>query len=347
MRALKVLLIILLALGAITVILFLLGPSRTVVERTVSMNAPASVIFPKIASLETMHGWSPWAEIDRDQATEFAGDDGAVGSKQTWTGDTVGVGSMEVLELTPHSHVGLDLRFLEPFEIQSKVDFDLVSEGDVTHVTERVTTENEFFARIVSLFRDSEAMMGPMFERGLNNLKGIAEAEHAEAAKALEARTVNGYLINSVDRPETVYVGKRNKRIKWADLEKFYGESFGAAGAAIGAAGLEMAGAPSGVYFAWNEADQSADLLAGMPVKAAASTQIPGVDVYTVPASRMLHIAYYGAYDGSMAAHEALDGYIKANNLTHYGNVIEEYITDPGQEPDTAKWLTNIYYMVK
>jgi hypothetical protein len=56
MRALKVLLITLLALGALVLILFLIGPSRTVVERTVAMNAPASVIYPKIASLETMHG---------------------------------------------------------------------------------------------------------------------------------------------------------------------------------------------------------------------------------------------------------------------------------------------------
>jgi effector-binding domain-containing protein len=63
----------------------------------------------------------------------------------------------------------------------------------------------------------------------------------------------------------------------------------------------------------------------------------------------MLKIAYYGAYDGSMnmPAHEAIDAYIKEKGLTHYGNVIEEYVTDPMAEKDTTKWLTNIYYMVK
>ena len=29
------------------------------------------------------------------------------------------------------------------------------------------------------------------------------------------------------------------------------------------------------------------------------------------------------------------------------GIVLEQYITDPSQEPDTSKWLTNIYYYVK
>jgi effector-binding domain-containing protein len=347
MRALKVLLITLLALGALVLVLFLIGPSRTVVERTVAMNAPASVIYPKIASLETMHGWSPWSEMDRDQVTEFTGEDGAVGSKQTWSGDTVGVGVMEVLELTPDQHVGLDLRFSEPFESRSKVDFDLVSEGAATRVTRRMTTDNGFISRIMCVFFDTDAMIGSAFEQGLNNLKAIAEAEHAEAAQELAARTVKGYVINTVERPATVYVGKRNKRLKWDDMDKFFGESFGGAAAAIGGAGLEMIGPPTGVYFVWNEADRTTDLLAGFPVKAAEPGQFPGFEVYTVPASRMLHIAYYGSYEDSMAPHEAMNEYIETNNLTHYGNVIEEYVTDPRQEPDTSKWLTNIYYMVK
>ena len=30
-----------------------------------------------------------------------------------------------------------------------------------------------------------------------------------------------------------------------------------------------------------------------------------------------------------------------------YTFVIEEYVTDPTLEKDTAKWLTNIYYILK
>ena len=28
-------------------------------------------------------------------------------------------------------------------------------------------------------------------------------------------------------------------------------------------------------------------------------------------------------------------------------NVIEEYVTDPGQEQDSTKWLTNVIYLIK
>ena len=45
-------------------------------------------------------------------------------------------------------------------------------------------------------------------------------------------------------------------------------------------------------------------------------------------------------------AHLAMDKYIKANNLPTQTHVIEEYVTDPMHEKDTAKWLTNIYYVL-
>ena len=108
-----------------------------------------------------------------------------------------------------------------------------------------------------------------------------------------------------------------------------------------------MAGAPSGVYFAWDERAGVTELLAGIPVNGDASLKVPGMDVYQVPAARMLHIPYYGAYEKVGTAHMAMDEMIRANGLEHYGNVIEEYVTDPRSEPDTAKWLTNVYYMIR
>jgi effector-binding domain-containing protein len=91
----------------------------------------------------------------------------------------------------------------------------------------------------------------------------------------------------------------------------------------------------------------TADMMAGFPVKGDASVKVPGMETYLVPAGKVLKIAYMGEYEKTGTAHEALNKYIGSKGLTHYGNVIEEYITDPMSEPDTAKWLTNIYYLVK
>jgi effector-binding domain-containing protein len=58
-------------------------------------------------------------------------------------------------------------------------------------------------------------------------------------------------------------------------------------------------------------------------------------------------VAYYGNYDQSEKAHDAIGDKMKADGLVLRDAVIEEYVTDPTAEPDTAKWLTNIYYPIK
>jgi effector-binding domain-containing protein len=111
---------------------------------------------------------------------------------------------------------------------------------------------------------------------------------------------------------------------------------------AIQKARLTPAGAPSGLYYVWDEAGQKADLAAGIPVNAAA--QLEGVDLIELPAGKAVAVDYYGPYSGSGEAHYALDDYLNARCWKFKGPAIEEYITDPGTEPDTMKWLTRVIY---
>jgi effector-binding domain-containing protein len=293
-----------------------------------------------------MKEWGPWQAMDKDQVQRIEGTDGTVGAIWHWEGDTVGTGSQKILSLEPNKNVRCELHFIEPFESISTATYDLEPVGDSTRITWGMEGENNFMGKIMGVFMNMDNMIGPDFEKGLANLKALAEEEQAARMAELADRTFGGYVINTVERPEMTYVGRRSK-VKFSEMKPFFGASFGAAGAAIGQAGLQMTGAPAGVFFSWDEKAQVADLLAGMPVVATPDMKVTGMDVHTIPASKMLHIAYYGAYEGSGKAHMAMDEMITAKGLTHYGNVIEEYITDPTSEPDTAKWLTNIYYMVK
>lgn len=348
MRILKTLLIIVLALVAIICVLGFIGPDTFRYERSTTMNAPPEVIYDNVRKFSKMNTWGPWQAMDRDMVNTLEGTDGEVGSVWRWTGDTVGVGKQELVALEANKSARSKLTFTIPVigDMESFSTFDLTTEGDATKVTWSMDGETGFWGKVMGKFGDTEAQLGAMFEQGLAGLKQMSESDAAAAAE-LASKTAGGYLIETVDRPELVYVGKRNKKVKWSDMEAFYGNSFQAAGAAAGAAGIETVGAPSGVFWAWNEKDQTADMMAGFPVKGDANTKVAGLETHVIPPSKMLMIAYYGAYDKSMAAHEALDGYIKEKGLTHYGNVIEEYITDPMTEKDTTKWLTNIYYMVK
>jgi len=348
MRILKTLLIIVLALVAIVVILGLIGPDTYRYERSVTVEASPSVVYGHVNSLAAMDKWSPWNERDPNMKKTLEGTDGTVGATQSWEGNSdVGKGVQRIDSLAPNTLVRTKLMFKEPMESEGDALVELAPDGSGTKVTWAMVGENNFLSNVMCKFMDMDAMIGKDFEIGLGMLKEQVETAEAIRLAELAAKTSGGYVVETVDRPELVYIGKRNKKVKWAEIPVFYGTNFGAAGAALGAAGLEMTGAPSGVLWAWNEKDQTADMMAAMPVKGDANTKVEGFETHVIPAGKMLMVAYYGDYSKNMPAHEAIDAYITAKGLTHYGNVIEEYVTDPMAEKDTTKWLTNIYYMVK
>jgi effector-binding domain-containing protein/uncharacterized protein YndB with AHSA1/START domain len=348
MRVLKTILIILGAIVVLTAVLIAMAPDEYRCERSVVIDAPPSTVYPHISSLAAMDKWSPWNEYDPNMKKSMEGTDGTVGAKSMWEGnEDVGKGEQTITALKPDQGVELDLKFLEPWQSQSKVAVDLVPEGEGTKATWSMSGENDMMGKFFGLFMDMDAMIGKDFEKGLAMLKDETEKAAAADRAELAAKTSGGYIVETIEHPETVYVGRRNKKVKWDGIGSYYATTLPAVGAAIGAAKLQMAGAPSGIYWEWNEKDQTADILAGMPVKGDADIKVPGFETHVVPASKMLMIAYYGDYAASGKAHEAMDAFIKDKGMDHYGNVIEEYVTDPMSEPDTTKWLTNIYYMVK
>ena len=53
-----------------------------------------------------------------------------------------------------------------------------------------------------------------------------------------------------------------------------------------------------------------------------------------------------GGYGKEMEVHGAIVKYMAAKGQQH-GPVIEEYISGRLDEPDSNKWITNIYYLIK
>ena len=75
--------------------------------------------------------------------------------------------------------------------------------------------------------------------------------------------------------------------------------------------------------------------------------RFPIHEYFELPACEAVYAKHFGSYD-SGNTHYAIEAYMKANEIDYSGAYIwEVYITDPMNEPDTAKWQTDIYYPVK
>lgn len=153
-------------------------PDTFKVERAATINAPAEVVFAYVNDFHKWDEWSPWSKIDPNMKKTIEGAPAGVGATYYWNGnDDVGEGRQTITESKPNEMVGIKLEFLKPFASTSQVVFALKPEADKTTVTWTMNGNNDFMGKAFSMFMDMDAMIGKDFDKGLAQMKTIAEAE--------------------------------------------------------------------------------------------------------------------------------------------------------------------------
>ena len=340
MKFIKVILITLVFLVAIAATIGFLSPSHVRVERSLVMKAPSEIVFSQINILKNWKKWSPWYQMDSAMKMEYNEIPAGAGAGYKWSSKNpkVGSGDMTITSSTKDS-ISTAMNFMEHGIARAKFIFSKKdsSSTKVTWVMESEMGMNPI-GRIFGLFMDK--MMGPDFEKGLSNLKQVAEAIPTGPKK------YRGYEVKEEDSPAKIYIVKKDS-VSWSKVAEFYQTNLPAIYAAIEKAKLEMAGAPSGLFFKWDSINKNTLMAAGIPVKGDSKTKVKGFETVVISSGMNLHIIYKGGYSKIADAHFAMDDYMKEKSLLQGSPVIEEYVSDPSKEADSSKWITNIFYPVK
>lgn len=170
--------LILVALVGVVCLIAAFQPSTFRIERSVTIGASPAALFPRLNDLHQVHAWSPWKEKDPACAYEFTGPAAGVGAAQSWSGNSdVGSGKQTIVESRPNELVRLKLEFYKPIEGLCDATFTLKPNGDQTAVTWTMAGENNFVGKLFCLFMNQDKMIGGEFEKGLANLKRLAESK--------------------------------------------------------------------------------------------------------------------------------------------------------------------------
>ena len=334
MKVLKVLGITLLVILLIGLIAALILPKEMNVSISVDIDAPVDQVWTNVSSMQAQDAWSPWYDVDPDMKVSFDGEAGAVGSSFTWSGnDQVQEGTQTITAVDAENH-SMTTKVVHNWgEGEGSITVRSNDSGGTT-VEQTYVEHVGMFGSLFMFISNGEKMMEDLLSNGLSKLKTLAEENAAKmAAKP-------AYEIQEETRGARKYAGKKEV-IKMADMGAYFAENMPKIAQACGAT---MAGPPSALYYTWDEENGQSELTVAIPVN---SEKAPNdYELYDLPEGRYLVIDYYGSYDNVGGAHEALGAYMEENNLTWNGPALEEYITDPGQEPDTSKWLTKIVYPV-
>ncbi|HYO65434.1 MAG TPA: SRPBCC family protein [Archangium sp.] len=145
-------------------------PSTFRVERSTTLQAPPEAIYPYVADLERWREWGPWrAEKYPGSQWMFGGPQEGVGAVHSWSGGSVGNGTLSLTRADPKTGVAYDMsvehgRYL----VHGRISFEPEGQGTrVTWVDEGDLGRNPFAHYLVPLIR---SRLGGYLEEGLAGL---------------------------------------------------------------------------------------------------------------------------------------------------------------------------------
>ena len=149
-------------------------PSNTTVERSVDIQAPVQTVYRLVNNLQENEKWSPWKDEDPTLKTTYSPQVEGVGASSSWDGEKMKTGSMTITEAKENESILLALDFGPRGKAQSSWKFEPIEKGTkVTWAFESDNGNNPIKRYMGAFF--AKAMIGKVFDRGLDNLRRVAE----------------------------------------------------------------------------------------------------------------------------------------------------------------------------
>lgn len=163
-------------------------PDSVHVERQVVVNASAVDMAPFASDLKKVNEWSPWEEKDPNAKKAYSPETTGVGAWYTWEGnDELGKGKQTIKSDEPGKVVHT-LEFFEPFAGVADATIAYAEKDGKTTVTWGFDQQADFGFKLMLVFSDMDAMLGPDFEKGLSMLKPRVEKAAADRIAAEEKK---------------------------------------------------------------------------------------------------------------------------------------------------------------
>lgn len=153
-------------------------PKTFRIERSIIIDSPPDRVFALIDNLGNWPRWAPQDREDPSMKRTYSGPANGKGAVSNWTGSgSSGRGGMLITESAPPRKVCVQVDWVKPFVARNVNEFVLEGTGTSTKVTWTMHGPNLYLMRIMGVFVNMDRMMGKHFERGLDNLKTLAEKD--------------------------------------------------------------------------------------------------------------------------------------------------------------------------
>jgi effector-binding domain-containing protein len=335
MKFLKILFYIIAVLVVVILVSGALLPGERSITREITIEKPASVIFPLVADFGNWHHWDPWRAMDSNAVFTISEKSCGIDSKQEWKGEIIGEGYLLTKEYDEYSRVLFDLVFDGNEEKVNQDEWLFEETASGTNVKWSTHLNLSFpMERIFGLF--IENMLGPQKEEGLSKLK-----EYAENLKQI--KEVEMEIVSLESKP--IYYISDSSDMQGDDIANKLGAAYGELGQFCGMHNIQMTEAPLAITtkFDMNGIYEFDAAFVVNEHNAEPEGRIKRKMTYAGKAIKATHI---GAYKDVDKTYYAIEDYIKEHNFEPNGDSWEQYISDPADTPE-EELVTFVFFPVK
>lgn len=338
MKFLKGLLYFVLALVVLVGVGSLFLPSQVHVERSKVIDAPISTVYNVVLDLHTWSGWDRWSQMDSNMVVSFEGEPNQVGMVRKWTSDVVGEGSMTITDMEAGSEIEHALDFGENGKANSSFVFEDADGG--TKVTWGFDVDlgmNPIYKYLGLLMEDQ---VGKDFETGLDNLEAFVQNLPKPDP------SLGGMEFSTTDMPAMTLLSVKAADVPLDDISKVSDELYGKLYAYAGEQNIEAKGAPSSIWYEYDEEGSKATFAACISV-AEGTTGGGEFKMIELEPFYGLVYNYTGSYEDMGEAYELIMQYIDAKGFTMVGPSMEIYEVGPVDQVEPSKWITKIVFPIE
>ena len=333
MKTLQRILLIIICISGVFVSVSYLLPRKIRVERSIMISASSKSVFDQLNTLKSWDKWSPWLTADKNAQIVFSGPESGIGAKMEWISKNknVGNGSAFIIGCLPNDSISLILDFGK--KGKSIGCFRYIKEKKGTKVLWSIETDLGFnpISRWVGLL--SDRMVGPDLKTGLLNIDTLMN----------NIQSLNKYEVLEIDVPAHVVISIRDTASP-VTLNQKMTMMFERISKFLKLRHLSPTAAPSTIFHTYTAINF--DIETCIPISLVVSAP-RGLNCYEVAAQKAIMVKHFGSYKRITEAYDAIQTYLKDENMEVNGSGWEEYITNPYLEADSSKWQTNIYFPVK
>ena len=339
MKALKYILFVLLIVVIGLAVFIAVQPNSFEVERSRTIKAPASVVYNNVIDFKNWEAWNSWKEEKPEIVITLPEETEGIGGSYTWE-DEDGIGTMKTLDAKQNASITQEMQFGDFPKSDIKWSFTPNDDGS-TEVTWNIAGKDLPFGfkAFATLMGGMEKQISPHYERGLEMLDSVV----VNSMKAYSVKT------DGITEYGGGFYMYKTTSATSSNISQIMGKQYGEIMSYMAKNNVVQTGMPFTIYNEMNDANNNIIMSQAIPVQNKVDiAQDSEILCGYIPKTKVFKTTLKGNYTNLPKAWESAMTYIAKNNLQQSDiKPFEIYQTDPGNYPNPADWVTEVYIPIK